>query len=413
MSAVALLLVSTALAKNKVRHDDVVPPQWAVPAVDAHIGTVTDMKAAGDLLVLGGQEGVAAVDASGAVKWATPLPWAMVRNVAVDGTGVAFTDWTLGGIEDKAKALNLWASGKLLDKFEVTATTVGALGQDGALLWSHEAAEKHPIAPPGLGTDAVVVNLGTQLVAYGRADGAEVGRSEMPGTQLSGGMFKGVFDHGTRGEVVPVGDGFFTSFFSYLVRTDAHGAIQDKEFKAGLTPYVDITCGPVELGDLLVFGTTGDTNVANAFFAMKPDMKNKWKLWSPDKISGCGDIAVAGDVVVASSNFHVLAIDDKGKIAWDAVNKKGGLYPSSNRGVRYVGNFGARKTYGDLLVVGGGRVFVGTDHDNHDVLTVLDVGSGEYVHTIDVNEPIVSLAVVGSRLAVATETGLHLMDIGA
>jgi outer membrane protein assembly factor BamB len=94
------------------------------------------------------------------------------------------------------------------------------------------------------------------------------------------------------------------------------------------------------------------------------------------------------------------------------VNKKGGLYPSANRGIRYIpgSSFGTRKSYGDLLVVAGGQVYVGTDN-GHDVITVLSAEDGSYVKTIDVGETLVSMAVVGDRLAVATDAGLHLLDV--
>jgi hypothetical protein len=143
---------------------------------------------------------------------------------------------------------------------------------------------------------------------------------------------------------------------------------------------------------------------------MKDNMKNKWKTWSSDDQSGCGDLVVADDLVIASSNFWVMALNEKGKLEWESVNKKGGLYPSANRGIHYVGNFGARKSYGDLLVAAAGHVFVATDN-GHDVITVLDASDGAYVKTIDVNETIVSMAAVGDRLAVATDAGLRLMDL--
>jgi len=396
----------------KVRHSEVVAPAWAVEQVSADIGVVTHMKSDGELLVLAGQRGVAGVGADGSVRWSVALPEVMVRNVAVDAQGVAWTGWNLAGVEDKWKAFNGWASGKLVDKMVVEGATAGALGRDGQVLWSTDALEERPLSPPGLGADTVGVMTGESLTVLRRADGSVVNRGDIKSGYKAFSDLSGVLDHGTRGEVVPVGSDFFTSFFSFLFRFDQQGLLQDKEFMAGLTPYSDITCGPVQLGDLLVFGSTGDSQVASAFFAMKPDMKNKWKTWSPDKQSGCGNIAVAGDRVYASSNFWVIALDGKGKIDWQAVNKKGGLYPSSNRGVRYIGNFGACKTYGDLMVVGQGRVFVATSNQGHDTLTVLDADKGSYLQTIDVNDTIVSLALVGARLAVATPGGLKLLDLG-
>lgn len=409
MISLLLALVAPALAKSKIQHADVQPPQWSVTAVDAQIGLVTGMVAGEGMLVLAGQKGIAAIAPDGVVRWTTPLPEAMVRDVTVSADGVAFTAWSLSSVEDKAKALNAWAAGKLLDKFEVQGASVGFLGPDGALRWSVGAEDQHPLAPPGLAPGVVAVNTGEHFTVYDQADGSQRGGTKLPGNHT--GAFAGVYDHATRGEVVAIGDAFFTSFFSFLFKFDTSGNLLDKEFGVGLTPYVDITCGPVSMGGLVVFGTTGDSQMRSHLFAMKPDMKNRWKLPSPDQQSGCGDMVRDGDRVYATSNFWAFAVDDKGKLEWESVNKKGGLYPSANRGVRYVGNFGARKTYGDLMVVGGGRMYVATSNQGHDVLTVLDADKGTYVRTIDVNETIVSLAVVGDSLAVATPAGVHFMAL--
>jgi hypothetical protein len=405
-----VLAAAGAEAGTKVRHKLVVPPTWSVPTVAVDIGTVTHMKATPGGLVLAGQSGVASVDAAGVVRWSTPLPWAMVRMVDADADGVSFTAWTLAGLEDKGKALNAWASGQLLDRFQVEGAVVGHLSADGTPTWQVDALDALPLAPPGATGGVVGVNTGKHVVVYSRADGSVVGSSELVGANLQGGMFKGVYDHATRGEVVPLGGSLYTSFFSHFYKVGLDGAIVEKEAAAGLTPYVDITCGPVELGELVVFGTTGDANIRSNLFAMRDDMKNKWKTASPDEQSGCGDMVRDGDLVYASSNFTVFALNEKGKLEWESVNKKGGLYPSANRGIRYIGNIGARKTYGDLLAVGGGKVFVATDN-GHDTITVLDAADGSYVHTLDVAETLVSLATLDGKLAVATTSGLHLMDL--
>jgi outer membrane protein assembly factor BamB len=408
----AAVLAGSALAKEKIRHDAVEAPAWAVPTVSVDIGLVTSMVANQDLLVLGGQKGIAAVGPDGAVRWTTPLPEAMVRNLALEGGEIAFTAWTLAGTEDRAKALNLWASGKLLDKFDVTGATVGVLAGDGAVKWQVDALDQHSLAPPAITAGIVAINTGEHVVVHDRGTGAVIGSSALPGAKQHDGPFAGVMDHATRGEVVPVGDHLFTSFFSTFVKIDQKGALVEKEFMAGMTPYVDVTCGPVLIDGLIVFGSTGDANFASNVFAMQDNMKNKWKTASPDESSGCGDMVVDGDRVYASSNFWVFAMSPKGKIEWESVNKKGGLYPSANRGIRYIpgSSFGTRKSYGDLLVVGNGKVYVGTDN-GHDVITVLSADDGSYVKTLDVNETIVSMAVIGDKLAVATESGLKLLAL--
>lgn len=406
---VALMWSGAAEAgKTKVQHTNVVAPRWSVESVALDIGLVTHMKSTSDSVVVAGQRGVARIDASGAVLWTVELPEVMVRNVAVDEAGIAWTGWSLVGIEDKGKALNAWAAGKLLDKKIVEDATVGAVGLDGTALWTVPAKEQRPLSPPGLTAGTVGVMTGESVATYQRTDGAEAGSTSLKSGYAAFPGLSGVLDHGTRGEVVAIEGNFFTSFFSMFFKVSSTGSLIDKEAMAGLTPYANITCGPVQVGELLVFGNTGDSQINPAFFAMKPNMKNKWKAVSPDTQSGCGDLEVVGDTVYAASNFYVMAIDGKkGKVEWASVNKKGGLYPSANRGVRFIGNTGARKSYGDLMVVGGGKVFVAADNQG-DVITVLDAEKGKYIETLDVKRTLVSMAVVGDSLVVATEAGLGL-----
>lgn len=401
--------------KNKVRHSNVVALGSAADAIATDVGMVTAMKSGGGLLVVAGQNGIAAVAPDGTVSWTLELPETMVRNIAVDDSGIAFTSWNLTGSDDRAKAFNAWALGKILDTTTVEGATVGLVSLDGQLLWSTDARDQLALSPPGLGAGSVGVLTGDHIVAYSRADGTLLGETKLEngmGTQ-PGGALRGLVDRDTRGEMVPMGDTFFTSFFGALYRADAQGKVLDKERAAGLAVYANITCGPIAFGDLVLFGNNGsDVGAKNAFFAMTPQMKNKWKAVSPDEQSGCGDVDIVGDTAYIATNFWVTALNHKGKAQWESVNKKGGLYPSTNRGLTYVGNSAVRKTYGDLMVVGGGRVWIATAN-GHDVLTVLNAEDGEYIETVDVNETIVSLAVVGDRLVVATTEGLRVLPLGA
>ena len=140
-------------------------------------------------------------------------------------------------------------------------------------------------------------------------------------------------------------------------------------------------------------------------------MKGTQKVSIPDSSSGVSTLLVDGDSLLVASNFYVFPMNKKGKIAWESVNKKGGLYPSQARGLRYLKGFPVRKSYGDLVATDGTRIWVAADN-GHDVLTVLDRASGAYIETLDVNLGIVSLAVVGDRLAVATGQDLRFLPVG-
>lgn len=394
--------------KNKVQHANVVDPAWSGAAVDVGVGQLTGLVQHGGVLYVAGQSGIAAVDASGAITWKLDLPPAMLRLITVDDKGVAFTAYSVKGV-DPAEGFSRWAWGKMGDVPEISDVTVGMLNADGTLAWSVANAEQVAVSPPGLADGAIgVMGQGTFAV-YNRADGALKGSATIPmfGEKLPG--VKGMLAQATRGQPAVIGDAFFATYFGVLLKVDMNGALIEKEAGAGLTAYVDITCGPVKLGDTVIFGTTGDTNVTNLFVAMKDTMKNKWKEASPDASSGCGALVLDGTRVIAASNFYVFAMDEKGKTLWTSVNKKGGLYPSSYRGIRYLNSwFGIRKSYGDLVVTNTTNVFVGADNGG-DVITVLDGATGAYVKTIAVMEPMVAMAIVGDKVAVATEKQLKFL----
>jgi len=46
------------------------------------------------------------------------------------------------------------------------------------------------------------------------------------------------------------------------------------------------------------------------------------------------------------------------------------------------------------------HVYITSAYDKGDAITVLDATNGQYVESINVNEPIIDLAVLGNKLAV-------------
>lgn len=410
-----MLALAPAEAKNKVRHDEVVAPAWVGSPADPGVGPLSGMVAAGDVLYVAGQTGVAALGPDGAVKWKVELPPVLVRNVSVDDRGVAFTGYSVAEV-DLAKGLYAWAGGGGLgDVYTYRDATVGAVSLDGTLAWQIPSDDQTALSVPGLSPDAVAVMRGITMVIYDRATGRELGRDQVPMVTLGLKAAEGMLSQAPRAKPVFKDGSFYSSYMGTIWKVDAAtGTIQEKEFNAGLTsPFVDVTCGPIFVGDALAFGTTGDTNVGNAYYGLKPEkLKTDWKMASPDKISGCGAIVPSGDGgAIVASNFQVLKLNDKGKVEWESVNKKGGLYPSSYRGIRYVNSwFGVRKSWGELVVTDGSSVYVSADNSG-DVVTVLDGASGAYVRTIDVKTPIVSMGVAGGKLAIATETDVRFVPL--
>lgn len=417
LSLVSLFAAEPAWAgKNKVRHTAVEEPAYA-STVAADVGQVTHMRAVDGVVYLAGEKGIAAIGADGATKWRLELPPAAFRNVEADGAGVAFTAYSVAGVEP-ATGFKSFVMGTLGDAPEIAGATVGAVSADGKLLWQVESDLQTALSAPGLSPSSVAVTRGRDVVAYDRGDGHELGRTPMEFVGQDSKFFAGFFAQATRGQPVLIGDAFYATFIGYLTKTDLSGNKVETSFGPLFKPFYNVTCGPEPFGDLVVFGSTGDSQKGSAFFGVKGDkMKVAFNEFSKDKISGCGSIASNESTLFMASNFHVFAMNEKGKIEWESVNKKGGLYPAGNRGVRYtkpqvMGGvaMGVRKSYADMMVADEKYVYVATANGG-DVVTVLDAGTGKYVRTVAVMAPIVGLALVEGKLAVATDADLRLVNV--
>lgn len=160
--------------------------------------------------------------------------------------------------------------------------------------------------------------------------------------------------------------------------------------------------GVLRRGGVAIVVEPVDSQKGSTYFALNTKFDMKFNHWSPDKQSGCGAITVTEDRAVYALNFYVWAVNTKGKTRWKSVNKKGGLYPGSGRGIGYINYLGYRKSYPELLVADDTHAHLATKN-GADVVTVLEMAKGKYVRTVDVSGPIVALALVeGGGLVVAT-----------
>jgi hypothetical protein len=183
-----------------------------------------------------------------------------------------------------------------------------------------------------------------------------------------------------------------------------------------------MVAGPEDLGGNLLLGSyilKPDGSVDDAQVALVKPAKGFDKVWK-ESIAGArsatGDLVVDGDVIDASSNFTVAALDSGGKKLWDAEGKEEALSPGSMRGVRFAGSFRYRYWGGRLLAVAGDRFYLATTREVAkktwaDVITVLDKRSGAYLETLDVKAPIVDMATAGGHLVLATSEGLQILSL--
>jgi hypothetical protein len=182
----------------------------------------------------------------------------------------------------------------------------------------------------------------------------------------------------------------------------------------GLPGIGNATCGLVAWQDRIWVGNaTLDADEKNSVWAFEPDKVKKFKkLDLDDRISGCSELVDAGDALYVATNFHVTKLDPKGKELWDAVNKKGGLYVSQARGLRFQ-SLGAsfarwplRKVQSQLVVADGRHVVVPSTIFDVENLVVLDAASGEHVTTLKLPGAVNATVLLDDAVVVAEEGGL-------
>lgn len=407
LALLGALVATPAEAKTtKVRHATVVAPTWTATATPT-IGQLTDVEVRDGVVYVAGSDGIAALGPDGAVRWTLALPPAAFRSLDVDGAGVAFTAVSIAGLEP-AKGFRAFALGSVGDVPTYEGATIGLATLDGSLTWQVASDLQSPLSPPGLSPTSVAVMRGDDMVVVDRRDGHVLGVADIKLVGEDSKFFAGFFARGHRGQPVWHDGAFYSSFYNYLIKTDASGASRETALGPLFRPFYNVTAEPVPFAGMLLAGSTGDSQKGSTYFAVDGKLETRFNEWAPDKQSGCGSIAVAGDRAVIATNFYVWAIDAKGRIQWKSVNKKGGLYPASGRGVRYERSLGYRKSAADLMVADTGHVYVATNNGG-DVITVLDAATGAYVRTIDVKTPIVALGLAGDALVVATDTDVRFL----
>lgn len=408
--AALVLLPGIAEAKtNKVSHASLSAPVWRSQGSPA-VGQVTDVEVHDGTVYVAGSDGIAAVSPAGEVRWTLALPAAAFRKIDADENGVAFTAVSVAGVE-AASGFRAFALGSLGDVPTFEGASIGLVSPTGTLTWQVASEIQSPLSAPGLSPTSVAVMRGKDLIVVDRGDGHTLGVADIKYVGEDSKFFAGFFSVGHRGQPVWYDGAFYSSFYGYLIKTDASGGGRETAIGPLFHPFFDVTTDPVVFAGMLLAGNSIDPEKGNTYFGVDSKLATNFNEATPDKNSGTGSIAVVGDRAYLASNFYVWAIDPKGHVKWESVNKKGGLAPSSGRGVRYtsgMGGIGFRKSATDLLAADANHVFIATNNAG-DVITVLDAKTGAYVRTIDVKEPIVALALVGDALAVATDHELRFL----
>lgn len=450
----ALALAAGAALADKLQHGPITDPD-VVAIVDAkilRIGYLTHAVENGGVLYVAGEEGVAAISADGKPQWAARLPRADVRLIAADGGGIAYVAQSVTGAEPGAMAK--FMKGDLAEVPDFQGATVGLLdkGRRGAVLWTATLETDNRVAPPGVAGATVAVSDGPTLALFDRISGSQVTRVKtFPGYLAGFWAFKGV----TRNVPVFANDSYYVGFHTELSRVDAATGKENwRHSNHGLmSPFLNITAGPVIWGDKIAFGNSGYSRgeaINNTSRIFVGDMDGE-QVWNDkfDQDSGIASLAVRGDRLYVASNFWVAAYEGNGKKVKElwlhkTATEDGAIMFSRLRGIRYyLRSKGAQVTEAALLAVFGGsdsddiatRVAYGNclaADDRHvyvssagrgeykinkmllalgyfdrqavkvggpEVITVLDAGTGQVVASLDAKGLIFDLLLLGPSIA--------------
>jgi hypothetical protein len=402
-----------------IAHKNIVPAKFAavsLPDISA-IGEITSLKEFNGVLYAGARKGLAAINSSGQIVWTLDLPLVNVRMIDVDGECVAFTNYSIVGINE-ATGFKGFAFGDLGDKPEISGAGLGLVSIDGKLLWSGEYEEQTIVSPPALSKNGVGVCGSKSFFLYDKKSGQQLSRISMFTKML--GISETMALQAPCLRPAVLNDEYFVSHFMHMKRIDAQGKELASLNKYGLkSPFQDITAGPVVFKNMILFGNAPTDLYSNLqrskIFASKSDTKLGWAVTLADKISSVSSIATNKDFIFAATNFSVSAIAENGKILWTRKNEKGGLYPGVNRGVRYISsNFATLKSPGAQMVATENCVFITSDYtkdQNHkvDLITVLDAKTGEYIESINMDTQVFDMTLFGSQIALATFDGIKLI----
>lgn len=379
IAGITAACVCASASADKLQHGPIAEPQ-VVASVDAkilRIGYLTHAVENGGVLYVAGEEGIAAISAEGKPMWAARLPRADVRLISADGNGIAFVAQTAAGAEPGA--MGRFIKGDLAAVPDFTGATLGLLdkGRRGAVLWTATLETEFRVAPPGIAGATVAVSDGPTLALFDRIAGTQVTRVKtFPGFLAGHWVFRGA----TRNAPVFANDSYYVAFTSELSRVDAATGKENwrKSHHGLMSPFNNITAGPVLWGDKLAFGNSINSrgealnNITRIFIG---DVNGE-QVWNDrhDQDSGIASLAVRGNRLYAASNFRLSAYEMDGKKVkelWsqDTAATDGALTFSQLRGVRfYQRSKGAQVAEAALQAIFGGA-------DSDDLATRIAYGN--------------------------------------
>lgn len=425
----ALTLAAGGAFADKLQHGPITDPE-IVAIVDAkilRIGHLTHAVENGGVLYVAGEEGVAAISADGKPQWAARLPRADVRLIAADGNGIAFVAQSATGAEPGS--MTKFIQGDLSEVPDFQGATVGLLdkGRRGAVLWTAALETENRVAQPGLAGATVAVSDGPTLALFDRISGSQVTRVKtFPGYLAGFWAFKGV----TRNAPVFANDSYYVGFHTELSRVDAATGKENwRHSNHGLmSPFLNITAGPVIWGDKIAFGNSGYSRgeaINNTSRIFVGDMDGE-QVWNDkfDQDSGIASLAVHGDRLYVASNFWLAAYESDGKKVKElwlhkTATEDGAIMFSRLRGIRYyLRSKGAQAAEAALLAVFGGsdsddiatRVAYGncmTADDRY--VYVSSAGRGEY----KINKKLLALGYIDKQARIGGPEVITVLDAGS
>jgi hypothetical protein len=376
------------------------------------IGTLTSVKSDGKVIYLAGSEGIASINADQSVNWETKLPSASIRLIHLDNDGIAFSSYTIEGVNQNL----LSAFSSLWNKLVVSKSNAGFINTQGKLVWSKEIHAKNRLSEPAVKGDLMAMNSADTLYILKKLTGEKVASTYNTRKQAAIG--------GMKSQITPTrplitDDAIYSTNGFLLIKTDLKGNKIKDEWNFGMQKDLSImSVSPVFMNNTLIFGNcavgaAGTKMGCSRIYAATADLKEDWNEFvDKNGFSGITELASNNDMVLVATSWNLYAFNAKGKSLWE-YDKLG---KPANRGASCSGNICIKTVDGNFLSIDNTAAYISgykknkkakTESEN---VTVIDLKSGKFIKEIELTGKIWDMALTESKIVVLTTEGLKMLD---
>lgn len=373
-----------------------------------NIGNLTAVKVGNDVIYVAGQKGIAAIKQDMSVVWELQMPEVSVRLLNVTDQGIVSSAYLFQGKEGQL----LSAFSSLWDKMTFVNLSVNLISKAGQLVWSTPLKASSMLSVPEAGKGVVAVASNDSLYIFDISTGKINAQTYCNEKFLLG---KSIKEHAIPNKPLITDDAIITAAPFKLTKIDFKGKLMEAKEQFGVFQTLPImTVAPVVLNGKIIFANSaiGPKNTKDGtsrIYCVDGKLDKDWDSFvDVNGQTGVSSLVKNSSQVFLATNYSVSSFNAKGKKLWENAKKIG---MPELRGVRYPGlgsNLGYKVSGGNFLGATEKYVYLASGMKAKKVWTnqilVLDAKTGKPVKTIDVDNQVVDMDIMGENLVMITES---------